>query len=217
MPLAISSTAIQEKNKLSTGALWHLLLEVTIPRVGGSDVVRVTSNNETVTWNGQAWDPFPFEMEEIVDDGKGSVPRVDVRISNVNRVMESYVLAYDTYIKSSGYTPVAVKMFTVVSTNLASSIPEVEYWFELKQPKTTAQWATFTLGGMNPFNRRCPQDRIMKNHCRFIFKGPDGLCGYTGGETVCNKTYSRCVTLGNKNRYGGFPGVGRGGINALGG
>lgn len=212
MPLTISSTAIQEKNKLATDSIWYLMMEITIPGASPT-VVRVVRNNEDVSWASQTWQAFPFEIDEVTDDGKGSVPRVDVRVSNVSRVMESYILAYDTYVKANGFSPITVKIFVVNSKNLASSTPEVEYWFELKQPKTNAKWATFTLGGANPYNQRFPPHRILKNHCRFIFKGT--LCGYSGGETVCNKTFARCTQLSNQNRFGGFPSVGKGGINAL--
>jgi phage-related protein len=87
---------------------------------------------------------------------------------------------------------------------------EVEHVYELIQPKTDSMWATFVLGASNPFRKRFPQGRILKNHCRYIFK--DAWCGYSGGETECDKTLARCRVLLNSTRYGGFPGVGRGGI-----
>jgi hypothetical protein len=89
---------------------------------------------------------------------------------------------------------------------------EVEHVFELKYPRTDARWATFTLGASNPSNIRFPRNRIMKNQCRHKFKGSDGRCGYSGGETSCNKTLSRCRELNNSERFGGRPGVGYAGL-----
>lgn len=42
-------------------------------------------------------------------------------------------------------------------------------------------------------------------NCQFTFK--DGRCGYSGIETKCNKTLSRCQALGNVTRFGGYPSV----------
>jgi len=39
--------------------------------------------------------------------------------------------------------------------------------------------------------------------CNFVFKGD--RCGYTGTETQCDKTLTRCEELGNEDKFGGFP------------
>ena len=214
MPLPLSSIAIQEKNKLATDGLFLLALEITIPGVGTP--VRVVRNNENITWRGETWVAFPFELDEIGEESKGEVPRVELRVSNVSRSMESYLQDYDLYTKTNGYTPITVSIFVVNSKNLASSDPEVEHLFELTQAKTNAVWATFTLGASNPFNKRFPQHRILKNHCRFIYNYPVGtsvLCGAPGSAyTTCDKTLPACRLRNNSTRFGGFPGVGRGGI-----
>ena len=40
---------------------------------------------------------------------------------------------------------------------------------------------------------------------QFTFK--DGRCQYSGSETKCNKTLSRCQELGNVTRFGGYPSI----------
>lgn len=216
----LSSTAIEEKNKLIADSIWYLALMITIP--GLETPIRLVRNNADITWNGSTWSSFPFEIDEVGDISAGEVPRVDVRVSNISRAMESYIQAYDTYVKTNGFSPILVNIYVLNSLNLASATPEVEHLFELKQPKTNSRWATFTLGAANPFNKRFPIMRILKNHCRFIFKGT--LCGYAGIGTVCDKTLTICRTftdstyhnppssIGNSTRFGGFPGVGARGI-----
>lgn len=212
MPLSLSSQAITDKNSLASDTVWLLALAITIP--GVADPVRVVRNNENITWDGETWVAFPFEIDEIGEESKGEVPQVEIRVSNVSRAMEAYLQAYDTYTKANGYTPITVTIYVLNSKNLASSTPEVEHLFELKHPKTNSVWATFVLGASNPFNQRYPQARILKNHCRFIFKGT--LCAYAGAETTCNKTLVRCRALSNSERFGGFPGVGVGGLRLAG-
>jgi phage-related protein len=210
MPLPLSSVAIEEKNRLATDSVWFVCLEITIP--GGGDPIRVVRNNENITWRGETWVAFPFELEEL-EEGKGEVPKVVIRVSNVSRAMELYLQNYDVYTKTNGYSPITVSIFVLNSLNLASDTPEVEHLFELMQPKTNAQWATFVLGASNPFNKRYPQARILKGHCRFVFKG--ALCGYAGAESACDKTLPRCRELDNSPRFGGFPGAGYGGLRLV--
>ena len=38
--------------------------------------------------------------------------------------------------------------------------------------------------------------------CAWEFKGTE--CGYSGSATQCNRTYARCVVLGNSDSFGGF-------------
>jgi lambda family phage minor tail protein L len=181
---------------------------VTIP--GVADTIRIARNVDDVTWRGLTWTAFPFELNEIGEEAKGEVPQVEMRIGNVSRIMEAFLQDFDLYLKTHGYSPIVVNIYVVNSKNLASSTPEVEHIYELIQPKTNSSWATFVLGASNPFNQRYPQARILKNHCRFLFKSD--LCGYNGVETTCDKTLTRCRDLDNSVNFGGFPGVGAGGI-----
>ena len=215
MPLTISTWAIAEKNKTSQSNCWLLAMEISIPDAPGPPVtfttVRVVANNGDVTWAGHIWQALPFEIDEIGENSKGEVPRVDVRICNVSRIFEYYLQEYDTFTKTYGYTPITVKIMVINTGNLANTTPEVCYEFDLNQPKTNSQWATFTLGASNPYRKRFPEYRILKNQCQYkSFKGIE--CGYAGAETVCDRTLSRCKALNNSGRYGGFPGAGDGAL-----
>lgn len=214
MPLTLSSIAIEEKNKLATDSVFLVALAITIP--GVAQPVRVVRNSANLTWQGHTWVAFPFELDELGDEAKGEVPQVAIRVSNVARTMEAYLQAYDLYCKNNGFSPILVNIY-VVNTKAVTADgncdPEVEHLFELKQPKTDSQWATFTLGAANPFNNRFPKNRIMKNQCPFVFKGT--RCGYGGADSSCNKTLDDCRDKNNSDRFGGFPGVGYGGIKLV--
>jgi phage-related protein len=212
MPLTISSQAIAEKNKLSTDGYFIILLDIVVP--GLNDPIRVTSDNIDTVWNGETYVSFPFEIQEISDTSKSEIPQVDIKVSNVSRAMEFYLQEYDTYCKTNGYSPVEMTISVVHSNHLDLTTPEVEYVFNLKKPATDSKWATFTLSASNPFNRRFPLTRMTKNRCRYkSIKAPIGgfkgtRCGYTGVQTACDGTLSRCRELENSTRFGGFPGIG---------
>jgi lambda family phage minor tail protein L len=192
-----------------------VLVAVTIPGVGSP--VRITANNETVSWQGYSWIPFPFDMDELVEESKGEVPQIVVKVGNQSRAMEQYLQDYDSYCKTNGFSPITCDLYVVNSKNLGSATPEVQHTFDLKQTGTDAEWAYFTLGANNPYNRRAPLNRILRNQCRWVFKSTE--CGYGGATTSCNKTLSACRAMdggSNSVRYGGFPGVGNRGIRIYG-
>ena len=225
MPLNLSSIAIQEKNKLATDSVFLVALKITIP---GIEVpLRLISNSENIHWTYDGytdgtWTAFPFKIEELTDQSGSEVPSVTISISNVSRVIDVYLQYYDDYVKANGYSPITVSIYVINTAVIADDTdadPEVEHIFELKKPSANSQWATFVLSASNPYMRRFPQNRILKNHCRFKFKGVDGRCGYTGVITTCNHTLVRCRVIQNPNsipdfllRFGGAPGVGQGGF-----
>lgn len=211
----LSSIAIVEKNKLVTDSVFIVLMAITVPGLGSP--IRITSNNETVSWQGYSWTPFPFDMDELVEESKGEVPQIVVKVGNVSRAMEQYLQDYDSYCKTNGFSPISCDIYVVNSKNLGSATPEVQHTFDLKQTGTNAEWASFTFGANNIWNRRAPLNRIMRNQCRWIFKSTE--CGYAGATTTCNKTLSACRAMtggSNSVRFGGFPGVGNKGVRIYG-
>jgi len=220
MPVILSSTAIAEKNKLNTDSVFLVCLRIVIP--GISDPIRLVSNSENITWQhpsdkqSETYAAFPFDIDELSDGSSGEVPTVTVKVSNVTRVMDQYIQYYDEYVKANGYSPATVSISVVNSKVIAAdpaAEPELEHLFSLKQPKSNPEWATFVLSASNPYQRRFPQNRILRNHCRYRFKGADGLCGYTGALTTCDHTLLQCRERYNSQRFGNAPGVGLAGFD----
>jgi len=213
MPLNISNWAIAEKNKLVQTTCWVLVLEITIPtdpdrnHGNSTEIVRVVSDNKNLVWQGYTWQAFPFEIDEIGENSKGEIPRVEIRISNISRVFEYYLQEYDYFLKTNGFSPITVRIMVVNTGNLSNPVPEVSYDFDLQQPKTNALWATFSLGVSSPYRRRFPEYRILKNHCQYPrYKGPE--CRSTSTELDCDRTFTDCRLRNNSPRFGGFPGAG---------
>ncbi len=200
MPLPLSSIAIEEKNKLANSdSVFLIALEIIIP--GLTEHIRVIANTEDITWDGETWRAFRFDIDEIIDGDSGEVSRVDVWVSNASREMETYLHQYDAYCKANGFEPVLCTIYVLNSLDLASSTPGCELKFKLIQPKTSSERVTFTLGARNVFNIRYPKRRLIPS-CQWAFKGDQ--CTYSGGETSCNKTFARCQELDNTIRFGGF-------------
>jgi len=52
----------------------------------------------------------------------------------------------------------------------------------------------------------------LNNNVATFNETPSGRCGYVGSEIDCNRSFARCQELLNHTRFGGFPGVGSGGL-----
>lgn len=206
MPLTLSPVAYIEKNSLASDGVWAILIEIYIPQL--NDYIRVTSNNVDMVWNDTTWQSFPFKMDEIGDTTKNEVPQFTISVSNVNGIVQSYLEQADGGVGSS------VRLL-IINTNIPSTTPEIELDFMVRSTSVDTTWATFTLGVINPYSITVGQ-RMLRTGCRFTgvlysvngFKGP--RCKYSGSQTECNKTLTRCRELSNSQNFGGFPGLGIG-------
>lgn len=203
----LSPVAVAEKNKLGSTSVWYQMIEVITIDITGSNL-RIVKNHEEIVWREETWLPTHFEIDEIGDHNKGEIPRVTIRFSNTTKIFQSLLGHYDTYCKNNGIIPLECKIYFVNSLNLDSSTPEVEYSFVLQQPSTNNKWATFILSGANIYSRKFPKNQVIKNHCRYEYKGADGRCGATSSLPSCGKTLVDCRERNNSNRFGGFPSAG---------
>ncbi len=141
--LSLSAVALLEKNRLSTDGAWLVLLEITL----GATTLYLVRNTEDITWNGQLWTAFPFELDDLTEDGK-ELPQLTIRIGNVSRVVQGYVEAAD------GGSGASVILRVVNSKNLAGATAEIEGTFQVVKTSCDALWARFTLGAPSPMQIR---------------------------------------------------------------
>ena len=207
--MALSLTAIQEKNKLGTDSVFAVLLKIEIPN---NDIIYITNNGEDIDWNEQTWITFPFDISELNETSAGEVPQWTIKLDNRSRIMDNYINQYDNYLKLHGIDGNEVKCtcYIVNTKDLENTDPIKEVFFELSQPTTNANEATFLLNADSPFNYSTPRRRYVKQFCYWKFKGVE--CGYSGSATNCDKSLTNCKVLNNSARFGGFPSVGLGGI-----
>lgn len=199
--LSISAIAKQEKNKLSTGSVFIILLDIDL---SNGDVIRVCYNNEDVLWNGNLYQAFPFELGEVSEGTDGSDPSVELKVDNTSRALSYYIE------ESGGAVNMAVTLRVVNTENLLSAEPELEEIFTVQKTNVAEDFVTFTLGAEYSARTRRPLNRYMKNNCPFKYKGV--RCGYSGGATTCYHTLTDCRNHGNSRRFGGFPGIDQKGV-----
>lgn len=199
--LSLSAIAKQEKNKLSTGSVFIVLLDIDLK---DGDVIRVCYNTEDVTWNGNLYQAFPFELGEVSETTDGSDPSVELKVDNTSRALSYYIES------SGGAVNMPVVLRVVNTENLNSTEAELEESFVVQKTSVAEDYVTFTLGAEYSSRTRRPLNRYMKNNCPFKYKGL--RCGYNGGIPTCYHTLVDCREHGNSKRFGGFPGIDQKGV-----
>lgn len=198
MPIDITSNAILEKNKLNQTGVWLYLIKFTYE---SETPVTLCLNNETITWSALTWYPAIFSVSGITETKDGDIPAIPLTIVDFNGLIIPILEEYDGAINAD------VDIYIVHSDYLLNTEPEVHVTAQVISTSISGNnTISFQLGGNNLANKRCPNNRYLKNTCRFDFKGT--LCGYTGVEIECDRTFERCKELNNQARYGGFPGCG---------
>ena len=201
--ITIPAALIAEKNKLANDTPFLVLCEIQF--VGTT--IRLVKNEANISWQGQTWAAFPFNIDDMGEAGKNEVPQLQLSVSNVSRAIQSYIEAYDGGVDATVIIRV-VHADNLVGTETATTLIRLDY--TVTSCTANPKAVVFSLGASSPWQRRIPQGRARKNFCRFKFKSTE--CGYSGAETVCDKSITRCRVLANSSRFGGFPGVGFGGL-----
>ena len=194
-------TTINDLNKLASDEKLIVLLEVEIP---SSDVLYLANYNANVTFLGNEYQAFLFNMGEITS-GKGEVPQFEIKIDNTSRGINSLMMDYDIYLKANGIEGNQIYANIIVVNTVDLSDYVLKERFELVSWDMDSHFASFKLGASNPFTLKYPLRSIYADFCQFKFKGT--ACAYSGSATSCDKMLLTCRTLNNSSRFGGYPGI----------
>jgi phage-related protein len=201
----MTATGTLTKNQIAVADAWLLLVLIDATAIGGS-TYRRTSDESTTNWNSQSFDPATVSFGDMQENLQGGLPRIDMKISNLDAMLNPAINAYD------GLRGATVTVYIVPSGNLAANTAELTEVFEVIETSADNQWITFTLGYADPLGRRFPRDRYTATACRHAYKG--AFCRLSATHllygTDCDHTLTHCQARGNEAQFGGSPGVDEG-------
>jgi lambda family phage minor tail protein L len=217
---SLSLPVTLEKHKLASDQPWFMLLDIIFNADTDTPTyIRIARNTEDVTFQGNVYQAFNFEPDVSEDNGKGELPTVSIRVSNVNRAIHGYLEQY------SGGVGAKVILYLVNKANMNGE-PELQADFEVIDAHADVMWVTFTLGGDSPMRQMFPRFYYLQNYCIWTYNtpamqaglDPRGLqCGYKGNLTTCSKTLdgaNGCRAHNNSGRFGGFTTIDTNGFRA---
>ena len=163
-----------------------------------SQTYRYSDADLTLYSGGNAYEPNGFEVSEINFTHDLAVDRVSIDFQNVDLVASGSFLN-ETIVNRT----VNIAFGCLDSSNQIIALEDVFNGF-------ITGW-----GGMSV--KRCPIQianyflfwhkqslRLAQAKCPWAFKSTNNTeCGYSGSETECNKTWTRCKALGNQLNFGG--------------
>jgi len=202
MPRFISVGSAIDKNKLSSGAVWCVLLKIDIVDPNLRDVTEtlyIANNNENVIYNGDVYQVGNFDIK--IDQKAGQSPNCTITAQDQTRYIQQRMEEMAGGVFSN---------VTMLVVNLARiHMPaEFEERFQIISASTKDYVVTFQLGAENPLAVQFPKHKQWKDRCAWRFKGYG--CGYTGAATKCDYTKdgaNGCAVKSNTHRFRGLPGL----------
>jgi len=199
------------KNQVATAKSWLILAYINATGIGGS-VYRRVLNEAAVTFLSQPFSPVAMVFGEVQESLKGDLPKIDMRVSNLDTELNTAMNAKD------GLRGATVTVYVVSADGLASGVAEIIEVFTILETSADNQWITFTLGMADPVGRRFPRDRYTVALCRHQYRTTryeiTAFCRYTGvepdGQTTCDHSLKNCIDRNNTAQFGGSPGVDEG-------
>lgn len=175
---------------------WIVLLDVDC---GSGTHVRLANNTEDVAYDGNTYLAAPFEPEAVRLGKGGPHSHYALRLTNLADRFVDYLR------QSGGLEGQDLTVTLVCTSDLAADYSDFQTTYTIKGHDEDDRVVTFEIGHPNLYLARFPRRRYLANVCEVQFKG--ALCGYSGGESSCDHTLSRCRELSNETRFGGSPGL----------
>ncbi len=196
MPLDTGAAFTTEKNLQENRPIFLY----RIHDYNGSDDLLLTAYDEDVEFDSETYTKFPISHESISDNSQNEIDTVQARLSNVTREIQSYLELYDWRGKK-------VTITQVFADQLDDPDAKLVFVFYVDNYSANESEVLVTLTTkFDVLDVQLPLGLYYRSYCRWKFKSAE--CGYSGSETVCNKTKQDCKgAKNNYARFGGFPSI----------
>ena len=148
-----------------------------------------------ISVSGNLFLPRAFEIKNLSYSQANIVTRTSIVVDNLDDVMSS--LFVGSVVQGS---PVEIHSIIWFASSAPLSVitfqGEIDDWTLDEEHLSITVASVFQRWNQRTVSKYSPS-------CRWkAFKGTE--CGYSGEETVCDRSYQRCVGLGNQINFGGF-------------
>lgn len=204
-----------DHRNFNSASTWVPLFEI---QVAPGDVYYLTPCPDSIEADGHAYQPFPVYIEDLEDNGKGTISTIRMLVSNIDGLLGTKIKQTTTPIDGQ---PVTFKVWSVEQEAVV-----FEETMEIsKVSSITNQALTFELGMFNPYTVKLLQEKFLRDFCWNRYKGKGcWITKSSGGYIIpaqfrydspdtCNKKMSDCLRHNNVMRFNSFPGIpGNGGF-----
>lgn len=143
------------------------------------------------------------QTSEIETSLDGTVDKMVVSTSDIDQEFSSLV-ANNGDILTNRECKVEEVIFDGDTTTIIGN-PVLVFDGRINKIQLSAKSFVFTIERiLNQYSSLSP-NMVFDVNCQFKFKS--SRCGYSGSETKCDKTLTRCKTLSNVTNFGGYPSI----------
>lgn len=207
MSIKLIQPLIEEKNKISQDQPWLLFLTMT--NVAKTLTLRLVRNTENITFKGHEYIAFPFEIDNIPEASVGSLPTLTIKVSNVDRQIQTYVEQDATF--GSGWEVLIslAHISQLNGTNLEDQVAEIEHKFQSLDLTADNESLVINLGVRNPMLVQFPRQQYAGGFCQRTFNDGQG-CPYAAqglpftNYTSCKRTLAQCKERFSPNRLNAY-------------
>ena len=162
-----------------------------------STPLRYANCDIPLVYNGDLFNPRPFEVPEITHSIGSSVDKVTIEIDMADRdatLLEEFVGG------TPGDTTVHVYL-QVLDTDMQELSTGIIFQGKVDSYEYSASILRISVASFHSLWNKKSMERSSAS-CRRNFKQAD--CGYGGIETWCDRSWGRCTILANTDRFNGF-------------
>lgn len=169
--LTLSPALIAEKNKIESEGAWVYLIHLASP--DNIYDLKFARNTEDILYNGDTYQAFPFEMGEAKEESSGKISGLQLQVSNIDRIAQSYIEQDETFGSNWDVT------LLLIHTELVNTedFTPLSYKFKSKSVICDKEYATFTLGLPSPIRMQTPYQKYSPISCQRSFNDGRG-CPY---------------------------------------
>ena len=192
----LDSTFKLEKNKPANQPVYLY----TIHSYDGSNDLHLAEGKADIVYGGLPYTAFPIKHSGTEENASGQIDQLTVSVSNVSRLIQAYLEAYD-------WRGLKVTITLAWANQLADPDAHIDFVYYIDTYTANEEVAEFTLTSkLDILDAQLPAGKYNRNFCRWKFKSTE--CGYSGAESTCDKRKTTCEnTMNNVLRYGGFPSI----------
>jgi lambda family phage minor tail protein L len=162
-----------------------------------------------IAWNGNNYTPTDMISDGWEYNGQGVLPTPTITITNIFGGISALCKQYNDLLGAEATRYRVFKADLGFSRN--ETITDPDKWFVERKVSEDSLKAQFELASsLDLRGMRLPSRVMVANSCSWLLIGGfmGKYCQYAGAATECDGRLSTCRTLGNQQRYGGFPGLG---------
>ena len=179
---------------------------------------------QPIVFQGITYTPFPVEVSGFEYNGRGTLPRPTMRVSNVFSSITVLLLQYNDLVgaRVTRIRTLARYLDGQPAANPTAEFPREIYYVDRKASENREMVEFELASALDLAGVMLPRRQIIQNTCPWVYRSAE--CGYTGtnyftasdqvttqANDVCGKRLSSCrVRFGQfaELPFGGFPSAG---------